>query len=155
MTPVDYILIAVVFLSAVYGAVRGFLREVVALLTWVAALWAGWHYADLLTPYFGAIESRGARVWTARTLLVIAVLIVGTFVGVLAARVVRLSLFSGLDRLLGFLFGALRGLVVLGLAAIVAGTLHLDSERWWRQSLLIPYVELVASGVGKLVGERV
>ncbi len=155
MTPVDYILLAVVFLSAVYGAVRGFLREVVALLTWVAALWAGWHYAGLLTPYLGAIESQAARTWTARTLLVIAVLVVGTFVGVLAGRVVRLSLFSGLDRLLGFLFGALRGLVVLGLAAIVANTLQLDAERWWRKSLLIPYVEMVASGVGKLVGERV
>lgn len=154
MTPVDYIIIAVVVLSAAYGAMRGFLREVLALVTWVAALWAGWHYADLLTPYFGAIDNSGARVWTARTLLVIAVLIVGTFVGVLAARVVRLSLFSGLDRFLGFLFGALRGLVVLGLAAIVADTLHVDGERWWRKSQLIPYVEIVASGVGKLIGER-
>lgn len=155
MTPVDYLLIAVVLLSAVYGAVRGFLREVLALFTWIAALWVGWHYAGLLTPYFGAIESSGARIWTARTLLVIAVLIAGTFVGVLAARVVRLSLFSGLDRLLGFLFGAARGLVVLGLAALVADALQVDGERWWRQSLLIPYVEMVASGVGKLVGERV
>ena len=155
MTPVDYLLIAVVLLSAVYGAVRGFLREVVALATWIAALWAGWHYAGLLTPYFGAIESGAARVWTARTLLVIAVLIAGTFVGVLAARVVRLSLFSGLDRLLGFLFGAARGIVALGLAALVARALQLDGERWWRQSLVIPYVEMAAAGVGKLVGERI
>ena len=154
MTPVDYVILAVVLLSAIYGAVRGFLREAISLASWVIALWLAWHYAELLTPYFSAIESVAVRAWTARGIILIGALVVGTFVGILASRVVRLSLFSGLDRVLGFLFGAVRGVVILGLVVILADQLRIDTEQWWRKSQLIPYAEMVASGIRSLVGER-
>ena len=154
MTPVDYVILAVVLLSAIYGAVRGFLREAISLASWVIALWLAWHYAELLTPYFSAIGSAAVRAWTARGIILIGALVVGTFVGILASRVVRLSLFSGLDRFLGFLFGAVRGVVILGLVVILADQLRIDTEQWWRKSQLIPYAEMVASGIRSLVGER-
>ena len=153
MTPVDSDIHAVVLLSAIYGAVRGFLREAISLASWVIALWLAWHYAELLTPYFSAIESVAVRAWTARGIILIGALVVGTFVGILASRVVRLSLFSGLDRFLGFLFGAVRGVVILGLVVILADQLRIDTEQWWRKSQLIPYAEMVASGIRSLVGE--
>ena len=48
MTPVDYILAAAVLLSVLFGVVRGFLRESVALLGWLVGLWLAWRYAYLL-----------------------------------------------------------------------------------------------------------
>jgi len=67
---------------------------------------------------------------------------------------VRLSIFSGMDRLLGFAFGLLRGLVLLGVFVILGQLLRLQEEQWWRHSMLIPYGESMANGLRMLVGEE-
>jgi membrane protein required for colicin V production len=93
------------------------------------------------------------RPWAARIIIVVLVLLLGAAVGATLTHFVRLSLFSGVDRLLGFLFGLLRGMVLLGVFVILAQLLQLQGERWWRQSILIPYGETVANGLRLLVGE--
>ena len=52
------------------------------------------------------------------------------------------------------LLGLVRGAIVLGVLVILCQLLHLDGERWWHESLLIPYVERVANGLRTLVGEQ-
>ena len=42
MVAIDYIIIAIVLVSAVTGLIQGFLREVCALVTWVLAVWLAW-----------------------------------------------------------------------------------------------------------------
>jgi len=141
-------------LSALIGLARGFLREAISLASWVIALWVAWHYSDWLRPHLGgALAAEPYGTWAARTLLVIGVLIVGTLVGITAGNFVRVSLFSGFDRFLGFLFGLLRGGVVLGVAVIVATTLRLDGERWWKQAKLTPYAETVGDAVRIVIGD--
>jgi membrane protein required for colicin V production len=66
---------------------------------------------------------------------------------------VRLSIFSGMDRLLGFAFGILRGFLLLGVFVILGQLLRLPAEGWWRHSLMIPYGESIANGLRSLVGE--
>src|SRR5260370_23085082 len=67
---------------------------------------------------------------------------------------VRLSIFSGMDRFLGLVFGLLRGVVLLGVFVILGQLLRLEGEKWWTRSLLIPYGESVANGLRALVGEQ-
>ncbi|HEY0766592.1 MAG TPA: CvpA family protein, partial [Steroidobacteraceae bacterium] len=67
---------------------------------------------------------------------------------------VRLSIFSGMDRLLGFAFGVLRGFVLLGVFVILGQLLRLQEEHWWRHSMLVPYGESIANGLRALVGEE-
>ena len=78
----------------------------------------------------------------------------GAGVGATLGHFVRLSIFSGLDRLLGFAFGLLRGFVLLGVFVILGQLLRLQGEHWWRGSLLIPYGESIANGLRTLVGEE-
>jgi membrane protein required for colicin V production len=78
---------------------------------------------------------------------------VGMIAGAVLSYFVRLSLFSGMDRFLGFFFGLLRGVVLLGVFAILGQTLRLDGEPWWKGSKLMPYGEGVASGLRTLVGD--
>jgi membrane protein required for colicin V production len=85
---------------------------------------------------------------------VLLVLLLGAAVGALLGHFVRLSLFSGTDRFLGLIFGLMRGVVLFGVFVILAQLLKLDGDRWWRQSLLIPYGESVANGLRTLVGEE-
>lgn len=154
MTTVDYLIIALVALSAIVGVARGFLREIVALVTWVAALLIAWHYADRIEPYLGGLLAPPyVRPWAARAILLIGVLLIGAGVGAILSHLVRLSLFRGTDRFLGFLFGVARGIVIFGVLVLVCQALRLDEERWWRGSMLLPYGEHAASALRSLVGD--
>lgn len=155
MTPVDYTLLAIVALSAIIGAFRGLLREAISLITWIIALWAGWKYAHVVSPYLdGLLAQEPVRTWVSRALVVIGVLLVGTLVGFVANQFIRMTLFSGFDRFLGLLFGLLRGVVVLGVLVILGQLLQLDRAAWWGESKLIPYASASADAIRKIVGDR-
>jgi membrane protein required for colicin V production len=154
MNPTDYVVLAAIALSAIVGAARGLLREGVAVLSWLIALFVAWHLAGLLEPHLGGLLSDpDVRPWAARVIIVTLVLLLGAGVGALLGHFVRLSIFGGVDRLLGLAFGLLRGFILLGVFVILAQLLRLQDERWWRGSLLIPYGESVANGLRSLVGE--
>jgi membrane protein required for colicin V production len=154
MNITDYLVIAVIIISAIVGSVRGFLREAIALVTWVIALFIAWHFSDLIAPQMGGLlAGSNVRTWAARVILVALVLLLGAGIGASVSHFVRLSIFSGMDRFLGFVFGALRGFMVLGVFVILGQLLRLDGERWWHHSLLIPYGESIANGLRVLVGE--
>ncbi len=150
----DYLVVATVIISAIVGAVRGFLREAIAIVTWIFALVLAGHFSELVEPHLGGLLA-GALVkpWVARLIIVVLVLLIGALIGATANQFVRLSIFSGMDRLLGFTFGLLRGLVLFGLFVIAGQLLRLDGEHWWRDSRLIPYGESVANGLRFLTGE--
>ncbi len=154
MNTTDYVIIVAILISAISGALRGFLREAVALGAWFIALFLAWHFSDLIEPHLGGLLAGSAvKPWAARVIIVLLVLLLGAFVGATLGHFVRLSIFSGMDRLLGFAFGLLRGFVLLGVFVILGQLLRLDGERWWNHSRLIPYGESIANGLRMLVGE--
>ena len=151
----DYAIIAVLLASCVVGLVRGLLREVISLITWVAAVWLAWEFAGTLEPHLGgALSDEAVRPWAARTIIFVVVLLAGAGIGAIVAYFVRLSIFNSLDRLLGLVFGLLRGAVVLGLLAMLCHAVRLDQETWYRGSTLVPYAEQAGNVLRGLVGER-
>ncbi|HMI37797.1 MAG TPA: CvpA family protein, partial [Steroidobacteraceae bacterium] len=113
-----------------------------------------WQYSPLLEPYMGgALSGEGVRPWAARAIIFIVVLLIGMAIGAIVSRFTRLSIFAGTDRLLGFVFGMARGVVVLGLLAILCHAVRLDEEPWYRASTLVPYAEKVGNVLRSLVGE--
>ena len=155
MNVTDYLVIVAVVISAIVGALRGFLREAVALVTWLVALFIAWHFADLIEPHLGGLLAGSyVKPWAARIIIVLLILLLGAAIGAMLDHFVRLSIFSGMDRFLGFVFGLLRGLVLLGVFVILGQLLRLDGEKWWTRSLLVPYGESVANGLRALVGEQ-
>jgi membrane protein required for colicin V production len=154
MNWIDYLLIALTACSCVVGVLRGLLREVIALVTWVAAVWIAWHYAAVLEPRLGgALANEGVRTWAARSIIFLAVVLIGSCIGAIVGRVVRLSIFSATDRFFGGIFGFLRGLVMIGLFVMLCHALRLNGEPWWRASTLIPYGERAANVLRGMVGE--
>ena len=154
MTVLDYIILGLLACSAIAGLVRGFLREICSLLTWVLAVWVAWKYGHLVEPYLsGTLRDPLVRAWAARVPLFLGVLLAGAAIGALLNYVARLSLFSGMDRLLGLLLGVVRGLVILGIGAMICHAVRVDGESWWRTSRLVPYVESVANVLRSVVGE--
>jgi membrane protein required for colicin V production len=147
MTPVDYILVAIVIISMLFGAIRGFLRESIALLGWLTGLWLAWRYSPLLEPYLGgSLADTELQVWLARIIVLAAVVVAAWIVGSLLGFLVQRSgLTLGIDRILGGVFGLVRGAVIVGFAVMLATAADLRTEPWWKASKLIPVGEEMAS----------
>lgn len=155
MNAADYLILALVLVSALVGLFRGFLREVIALVTWILAIFIAWRFSAALEPHLGGLlESPAVRPWAARTLVFLLVLLIGWAVGAVVVHFVRLSIFSGMDRFLGLLFGLLRGVVIVGIIVILAQTLRLDREKWWTRSMLVPFGEQIAGVLRGLAGDK-
>jgi membrane protein required for colicin V production len=128
---------------------------VCSLVTWVLAVWLSWKLAPSLVPHLGgALRVEPYGLWASRAIFFLAILVVGAIIGALVKHFARLSLFSGTDRFLGFLLGLARGIVMLGVLAILGQALRLDREDWWRHSRLAAQVEPVAKGLRALIGDR-
>jgi len=151
----DYLIIATVVVSGTVGLFRGLLREVIAVCTWIVAAFVAWHFSSSLEPHLGGLLAQeGVRSWAARLLLFFAVLLLGHAVGVIVNYFVRLSLFAGVDRFLGLLFGLVRGALIVGAAVIACETVRMDSEPWWHDSMLLPYGQDAAALLWSLGGSR-
>jgi membrane protein required for colicin V production len=151
----DYLLILLVTFSVIAGLMRGLLREAIGLITWLVAVWTAFHYSERVEPYLGGLLTNDAlRPWAARLLIFLVVLLLGTTLGVLIGHVVRVSVFSGADRFWGALFGLLRGFVVVAAFVILCHGLRMQTEPWWRGSVLAPYAEHAANVLRGLIGER-
>jgi membrane protein required for colicin V production len=155
MATLDYIILAIVLASAITGLIRGFLREACGLVTWVLAVWLAWKLGPLLAPHLGGVlRTAPYGLWAGRAIVFVAVLVVGAIVSATIDHFVRLSMFSGLDRLLGFVLGIGRGVVIVGVIVILAQTLHLDGEEWWKKSRLQPLVKPVAGVLRAIAGDH-
>jgi membrane protein required for colicin V production len=155
MVTLDYIVLAVILASAIIGAFRGFLREVFSIISWILAVWLAWKFAPALAPKFGgALKDPVYGQWAARALILLLVLIAGYVVGAVVNHFVRLSMFSALDRFLGFMLGLVRGLVIVGIGIILAQASRVDSEAWWKQSRLVSGLQPIASAIRALAGEH-
>ena len=155
MQGADYLIVAVISASVIVGAVRGFVREAVALITWLLAIWIAWRFSGFLHPYLGGVlESPEQKAWLARGLMFIGVLLVGSLVGALLGWLTHTAAgLSFVDRLFGFVFGLTRGVVIVGFGAMLGQTLKLQHEPWWQHSKIAPYAVHVAGWLEGFAGQ--
>lgn len=154
MNGADWIIIAVVVISCLIGLWRGFMREAISLATWIIGLWLAWTFSPSIEPMLGGLLSGPqVRVWVARLIILVLVVLAGNLVGFVVTRAVRYSPFGVADRMLGVLFGLLRGALLIGVGVILGELLELDGEPWWSKSTLLPYTEFLGDWVRALVNE--
>lgn len=114
---VDLIVFAVLLLSALLALFRGFVREVLSILGWIAALavtFYGFSAAEPIAKQY--ISSDWLAALAAGAALFLPTLVFCSILTYLIAERVRTSAISAVDRSLGFLFGLARGAVIVVLA---------------------------------------
>ena len=155
MQGADSIIAAIIVISVIVGTVRGFIRELVALVTWLVAIWVAWRFSGFLHPYLGGVlASPEQKAWVARGIMLIAVLMAGALIGAVLSWITQSAAGpSSMDRVLGFVFGLTRGAVVVGFAVLLGQSLRLEHEPWWEHSRVVPYAEYVASWLRGFTGE--
>ncbi len=135
---VDYLIIVIVLMSAVIGLIRGFIKEAFALFTWIVAIGIGLHYSrDFAVLMRSVISYPSARIATAFILLFFMTLVLGSLISFILNQLIEKTGLTGTDRLLGMVFGIIRGAVLVAVLVMLAGVTPLPEDPWWKQSLLI------------------
>ncbi|GAB3683068.1 CvpA family protein [Salinisphaera aquimarina] len=139
---VDIAILAVIALSAVIGFFRGFLREAIGLATWIVAFYLAFVFAESGAMFLERwISSDSARLAVAFVVVFIVVLIIGAVFNFIIGRLVSRTGFAGTDRVLGGVFGVLRGVAVLIVLVLLAGVTPVPRDDWWQQSVFIGRLE--------------
>lgn len=132
---IDWAFLSVMLLSVVVGGVRGLMYEVMSLLGWVLAFVAANAFGRLLAPAIpvGAPGS-GFNLAVSFAAVFIGTLIVWNLLSWLVKKLVQSSPLNPLDRVLGAVFGFLRG-GLIGLVVVTAVNLTpLGESATWRAS---------------------
>jgi membrane protein required for colicin V production len=135
-TIIDAVVAAVIVLSAILAYSRGLMREVLAIIGWVAAAVLAFIFAPTAEPLIKQVPVLGDFLGDNCEISMIA-----AFAGVFAVALVVMSIFTplfstliqrsvlgGLDQGMGFLFGVLRGLILVAVAFFVYDTVMETEE---------------------------
>src|SRR6202795_1573725 len=129
MAGADVLILLVLLGSPAIGLLRGFVREAASLVFWVVAIWAAWKFGPVVEPHLGGVlADPNIAPWVGRLIVLVLVLLIGWVVGMLLSYFTRSLGLGAMDRVLGLLFGILRGAVLVGLLVIGGELLHLNQE---------------------------
>ncbi len=142
MTLFDWVVLGVIVASLLLGLWRGVVGELLALAAWILAFFAALEFgATVGQSVFSGIADPALRSLAGYAGLFVGVLVLMALLR-LAVRGLIKALGLGLsDRLLGMVFGALRGVLVVVLGVAVAGMTPAPRQGWWRHATLAPPLE--------------
>ena len=158
ITLLDAILIVIMLISAVLAMIRGFSREVLSIVSWIAAAAAAFVGYETLTPLVSSIapdtlrpDSLTTQVLAAAIIFFV-VLVVVSYLTMRIADVIIDSRIGALDRTLGFIFGAARGallvIITLNFFLFVAGD---NVPGWVANAKSRPWMEEIGYEIRELL----
>ncbi|MFZ2268418.1 MAG: CvpA family protein [Azonexus sp.] len=148
MTVFDYVVIGVVGLSLVFGLWRGVVGELIALLAWGLGLFAALEFGGRVGQLvFSGINDGSMRMLAGCVLVFVGVLVAMALVRLAIQRMVKALGLSMSDRLLGMVFGLVRGVLVCMILVGLGGMTAAPKQIWWREAMLSPPLETVVLAV--------
>jgi membrane protein required for colicin V production len=151
MNPLDWILGIILVYSGVRAAMRGFIAESFTLAGVVCGfLFACWFYRQAAESLAGLISTPAIAQLAAFLLILAATMVAASLLGKLIRRTVKAVGLGFFDRLLGAIFGLLRG-TLLGISLLLPITAFLPTATWVQQSALAPYFLRAAHAVSFLM----
>ena len=142
---IDVVIISLIALSAILSLFRGFVKEALALITWLVALWVAMAFYEELASWLSQwIAAPSAQKVTAFGVLFICVLLLGAIVNYLAGKLVDKTGLTGTDKMLGVIFGVARGAAIVAILVLLAGLTPVPQDPWWQDSQFLGYFEDLA-----------
>lgn len=156
MAWIDVVIIALIVLSAVLSLFRGFVKEALALASWLVALWVSMiFYEQLAVELSQWIDEPSIQKIAAFSMLFISVLLLGALVNYVVSKLVTKTGLAGTDRMLGVVFGLARGGIIVTLMVLFAGLTPVPQDPWWQESQLIDYFQDLALWMREFLPEDI
>ena len=135
LSAVDWILLAVLGLSLLLGMWRGIVQEVLSLAGWVAAFYVSQMYAPAAAAWLPMEGSSQMLRYAAGFVVVfVAVLVATVLVSWVVKKLISAVGLGPLDRLLGSVFGLMRGVVILLAVTVLVGMTPMRETEGWREA---------------------
>ena len=148
MPIIDIIIAVALLVSIVVGFVRGFVKEALSIATLVIAIWASLYFGPALGDVSQSwLSSEELQTWFGRILVFAIVLSVGGLLGLGISKLIRLSMLGGVDRLIGCLFGTVRGVLLVAVFVIGGQFAGFSNDGWWLESRALPHFQVVADWI--------
>lgn len=139
MTGIDWVLLAIVAVSALFGLMRGFVGVAASLAAWVLAGWAAFRFgAGVALMLARDGQPSAGHLFAGYALSFMGVLLVVGLVGWLLRHAVKSVGLSGVDRALGLALGTVRGAFVASALVLLLGLTSLPREPQWQASQVVP-----------------
>jgi membrane protein required for colicin V production len=152
----DIVLVLTVILSLGLGLVRGLLREVLSLGSWIVSGWLAFLYGDnlaaVLTPW---LESAKLSLLISIVVVFLVTLVSLSLAGSLTLKLFRVSGLTGLDRTLGGGFGLMRGIIIITVVLFAAGFTPAPGKAWFRASSIVPFFQAPLTWLKLGVSQRI
>lgn len=148
MTPMDWIVLLILAVSAILGLVRGLVQEIFSLLAWVMAFVSAKWGAVALAPVL-PIEGGNPqlRYFVAFALVFLGMMIVVLLLGRVVKSAAKAAGLGGVDRVVGTAFGFARGVVILIGLTLAAGLTALPQTDFWKKARFSGALELMVTHI--------
>lgn len=135
MTAFDFTVIGIGVVSLMIGLWRGVIGEIIALLAWVLAFVAAKFWgAEVARVVFEGIVDPAVRMVAAWLAVFVVVLLAMSLLRLALRGLLKVLGLSLTDRLLGIIFGAARGLLIVLVLVAVGGMTSAPKEKWWSEA---------------------
>lgn len=153
ITLLDGILVGFTLVSAMLAMVRGLSREVLSIASWAAAAVAAYLLYPLILPHVQPyIDNKQIAIVAAAGIVFVIALIIVTIITMKIADWIIDSRIGALDRTLGFLYGAARGVLVVAVALLffnwLVGT---NPPAWIAEAKSRPLLESIGDTLERML----
>ncbi|MDP3668983.1 MAG: CvpA family protein [Telluria sp.] len=142
MTMFDYVVLFILAASVIISTLRGLVKEILSLVSWVVSFVLANAYSAQLAPLLPSmIPGEAVRLMVAFVALFLGVRILMGLLMLALDAVIKASGLSLADRGLGGLFGFARGIVIVLAGVILCGMTEIPGQPFWKDALLSPLAE--------------
>ncbi len=150
----DAVILVILLISAIFGFVRGFVKETLSVAGWIGAVFLSLYLFPLLQPIAREfiLNLLIADILTGAVIFILSLVIL-SYISHAISEKVKASSLGALDRSLGIFFGIARGAILLGIAWLVFVQFIPEKDRpeWILQAKLLPIIEGSGEFVARLL----
>lgn len=154
MNGLDIALAGILLVSTLFSLTKGFVKELISLIGWASAAILALAFGAPLTEVINQyVPNETLAMVLAMAAIFFGVLILTSIIAMIVGKMMLVSGLTPLDRVLGMVFGFVRGLVFM--VIVVYGLLwtQIVDTQLWRESVLVPDVLDVAFWMRDLIRE--
>ena len=148
---IDLIALTTIIISAAIGVSRGIIKEVMSLIIWIASIFCMLKYGKVFATFSENIGNSSLKIAIGYILAFSSVMVVGNFISWVTTKILDFSGLGIINRLLGSIFGILRGALLIAIVILIGKKLDYQNTQSWKESIVIEKSEPIAEWINATI----